>query len=183
MKGRDIVKDKGFFKKFGEYALYIILAIGLAFVCKNYVFARADVIGPSMQPTFNDKDIIFMEKISTETGHINRGEVVVFNSHDENGDNYIKRVIGIAGDRIGIKSGKVYLNGKVLTENYLPEEVVTEGNSAAAEYIVPKGYVFVLGDNRENSTDSRIIGPVNLKDVKGHVILRVYPFKNMNYFK
>jgi signal peptidase I len=177
------VKDKEFFKKFREYAFYIILAIGLALVCRSYVFARTDVIGSSMQPTFNDKDVIFMEKISTETGHINRGEVVVFNSHDENEDNYIKRVIGIAGDKIEIKSGEVYLNGKVLTESYLPEEVVTEANSAVAEYVVPEGYIFVLGDNRKNSTDSRIIGPVNLKDVKGHVILRVYPFKNINYFK
>jgi signal peptidase I len=177
------VKDKKFFKKFMGYVFCIILAIGMALVCRSYVFARADVIGPSMEPTFNDKDIIFMEKISTETGHINRGEVVVFNSHDENEDNYIKRVIGIAGDKIEIKSGKVYLNGEVLTENYLPKGVVTESNSAAVEYVVPQNYIFVLGDNRENSTDSRIIGPVNLKDVKGHVILRVYPFKNINYYK
>ncbi|WP_446899803.1 signal peptidase I [Clostridium sp. LBM24168] len=177
------MENKGSFKKFTEYAFPIILAIGLAFICRSYVFARTDVIGPSMQPTFSDKDIVFMEKISTETGHINRGEIVVFNSHDENEDNYIKRVIGIPGDKIEIMSGKVYLNGKILAENYLPEGVITESNSAVTKYVVPEGYIFVLGDNRQNSTDSRIIGPVNLKDVKGHVILRVYPFDNINYFK
>lgn len=177
------MKNKKIFRETAEYALCIILAIGFAFVFRSYVFARANVIGSSMQPTFSDKDVIFMEKISTETGHINRGEVIVFNSNDENEDNYIKRVIGIAGDKIEIKSGMVYLNGKVLAENYLPKGVVTEPNSSTREYVVPEGYIFVLGDNRGNSTDSRIIGPVNLKDIKGHVVLRIYPFKNMHYFK
>ena len=174
--------NKTIFKNVKEYIFTILLAFGLAFIFQSYVFAKSIVRGPSMQPTFNDKDVIFLEKVSTETGHINRGEIVVFNSKDKNNDIYIKRVIGIAGDKIEIKKGKVYLNGQPLAENYLSQDTITEPNSFNTKYVIPKGYIFVLGDNRENSTDSRIIGPINIKDVKGHVIFRAYPFKDISTF-
>lgn len=174
--------NKIIYKKGKEYLLTILLALGIAFVFHSYVFAKAIVIGPSMQPTFNNKDVIFLEKVSTETGHINRGEIVVFNSKDKNNDIYIKRVIGIEGDKIEIKDGKVYLNGQSLAENYLSQDTITEPNSFNRSYVIPKGCIFVLGDNRENSTDSRIIGSINIKDVKGHVIFRAYPFKDISIF-
>lgn len=162
--------------------VYIVVVIVIAAILQRFVFARVTVTGPSMQPTFSNNDIIFLEKISTEIGHINRGEIVIFNSQDENNDNYIKRVIGVAGDKIEIKKSKVYLNGKELQEKYLPIETKTEPNSFTTIYTIPKGYIFVLGDNRENSTDSRILGNISLKQVKGHVIFRIYPFKNMKIF-
>lgn len=176
------MKHKNFLGNIGGYIFYILLAVGFALVFRTYVFARTTVTGPSMQPTFHDKDSIFLEKLSTETGHIKRGEIVTFNSKDENNDDYIKRVIGIAGDKIDIKDGKVYLNGNCLSENYLPRGTITEPNSLITQYVIPEGYIFVLGDNRGNSTDSRILGPINLKDVKGHVILRVYPFDSVKAF-
>ncbi len=176
------MEHKGVLRNIGGYIFYIILAVVFALTFRTYVFARANVIGPSMQPTFNDKDSVFLEKVSTETGHISRGEIVTFYSKDENNDDYIKRVIGIAGDKVEIKDGKVYLNGQLLSENYLPEGTITEPNSLTTQYVIPEGYIFVLGDNRGNSTDSRILGPINLKDVKGHVILRVYPFSNIKAF-
>lgn len=175
-------KHKKIAKELMNYMGCILLAIGFAFAFHTYVFAKSYVVGPSMQPTFNNNDVIFLEKISTETGHINRGEVIVFNSKDENNDDYIKRVIGIAGDKIDIKDGKVYLNEKLLSENYLPQGTVTDPNSINTEYIIPEGYIFVMGDNRGNSTDSRILGPINLKDVKGHVIFRAYPFDKISTF-
>ncbi|BAH07589.1 signal peptidase I [Clostridium kluyveri] len=165
-----------------KYVLIILLVVGFAFLFHNYVFARVTVTGPSMQPTFNNKDVIFVEKISTKIGNINRGEIIIFDSNNENNDIYIKRVIGIAGDKINIKDGKVYLNGQILTESYLPQGTITKANSSTTEHVVPKGYIFVLGDNRGNSTDSRILGLINIKDVKGHVILRAYPFKNISTF-
>ncbi|MFL0197497.1 signal peptidase I [Clostridium sp. WILCCON 0269] len=176
------MNNKTIFITIKEYALSILVAIGFAFVFHSYVFARADVTGPSMQPTFNDRDVIFVEKVSTEIGHINRSEIVIFNSKNQNNDTYIKRVIGIAGDKIDIKDGKVYLNGQAITESYLPQGTITEPNSFNTEYVIPKGYIFVLGDNRGNSTDSRILGLINIKDVKGHVIFRAYPFKNISIF-
>ncbi|WP_368489595.1 signal peptidase I [Clostridium sp. BJN0013] len=176
------MNHKTIFKSLKEYILIILLALGFLFIFHSYVFARVDVIGPSMQPTLNNKDILFVEKISTEIGHINRGEIVIFNSNNENNDNYIKRVIGIADDKINIRDGKVYLNGQLLSENYLPQGTITECNSSNTDYVIPEGYIFVLGDNRENSTDSRILGFINIKDIKGHVIFRAYPFKYINIF-
>lgn len=176
------IKNKSFLKELRSYAGYILLAICFAIIFQTYVFARKDVDGPSMQPTFNNKDVIFIEKISTEIGNINRGEIIVFNSKDENNDNYIKRVIGIAGDKINIENGKVYLNGKLLPEGYLPKGTITEPNSINTQYVIPKGHIFVMGDNRGNSTDSRMLGPINLKDIKGHVVFRLYPFNKISTF-
>ncbi|WP_207876602.1 signal peptidase I [Clostridium sp. HV4-5-A1G] len=164
------------------YIIYILIIFGLAFILQSYVFSRVVVSGPSMQPTFNNNDVIFIEKVSTEIGYINRGEIIVFNSHRESNSNYIKRVIGIAGDKIRIKNSKVYLNGKLLSEDYLPKGTDTESNSINTEYIVPNGYVFVLGDNRGNSTDSRILGPISVRDITGHVVIRIYPFSEIKIF-
>lgn len=161
----------------------ILLPIGLALGINHYVFAGGTVDGPSMQSTLHNKDILFFEKISTETNHINRGDIVAFNSRDENNDNYIKRVIGIAGDTVEIKNDKVYLNGEELNESYLEPGTPTEPLSFKTKYIVPEGYIFVLGDNRTNSTDSRILGPINIKDVKGHAVVRVFPFNKMSILK
>ncbi|WP_338432777.1 signal peptidase I [Clostridium tyrobutyricum] len=176
------MENKKLKKSITSYIVYIIVVIVIAVILQRFVFARATVTGPSMQPTFSNNDIIFLEKISTEIGHINRGEIVIFNSQDENNDNYIKRVIGVAGNKIEIKNSKVYLNGKELQEKYLPIGTKTEPNSSITTYTVPKGYIFVLGDNRENSTDSRILGNISLKQVKGHVVLGLYPFKNIKIF-
>lgn len=174
--------NRTIFNMMKKYVLIILLVVGFAFLFHNYVFARVTVTGPSMQPTFNNKDVIFVEKISTKIGNINRGEIIIFDSNNENNDIYIKRVIGVAGDKINIKDGKVYLNGQILMESYLPQGTITKANSSTTEYVVPKGYIFVLGDNRGNSTDSRMLGLINIKDVKGHVILRVYPFENISTF-
>ncbi|MBI6871425.1 signal peptidase I [Clostridium aciditolerans] len=169
-------------KEIKEYAISIIAALFIALLFHNYVFARATVEGPSMQPTLHNKDILFLEKISTETSNVKRGQIVVFDSKNENGDYYIKRVIGVAGDIVEIKNGHVYLNGNMLNENYLSANNITEPLSTQSRYTVPSGYVFVLGDNRTNSIDSRILGPINLKDLKGHAVIRVFPFDSIEMF-
>jgi signal peptidase I len=169
-------------KQVKEYGISILIAIGLAFVLHSYVFARATVDGPSMQPTFHTNDVVFLDKLSVETGNIKRGEIVVFNSRDENNDDYIKRVIGVAGDEVKIMNGKVYVNGKELNESYLAPGTITEPITPRTTYKVPAGDIFVLGDNRTNSTDSRILGFIKLKDVKGRVVFRAYPFNEIRTF-
>lgn len=159
----------------------LILAILFAIGINKYIFARADIEGTSMLNTLNDKDITFVEKISSITHIVKRSEIIIFNSRNENNDLFIKRVIGIAGDKIQIKNGKVYINGKIISEPYLTNNTITTSGPFIGNriYTVPKGYVFVLGDNRGNSTDSRFFGPVNIDDIKGHAIIRVYPLKNI----
>lgn len=169
-------------KEIKDYAISITVALAIALVFHTYVFARATVQGPSMQPTLQNNDILFLEKISTETSNVKRGQIVVFDSKDENGDYYIKRVIGIAGDTVEIKNGHVYLNGSMLNESYLSSNNITEPSTDESKYIVPDGSVFVLGDNRTNSKDSRVLGPIKIKDLKGHAVVRVFPFNKATVF-
>lgn len=169
-------------KEIKEYGLSILVALVLAFGFHSYVLARANVDGPSMQPTLHNNDVIFLEKLSVETSNIKRGEIVVFDSKNENNDYYIKRVIGLAGDKVDINDGKVYVNDKQITENYLAPDTITEPITPQTTYKVPEGQVFVLGDNRSNSTDSRMLGCINTKDLKGHAILRAYPFNQIRTF-
>ena len=168
-----------------DYGISIIAAIIIAVTFRTYVFARADVDGKSMYSTLNDKDVLFVEKVSLLTHKINRGQIVIFDSKNYTNDIYVKRVIGIEGDEIEIKDGKVYLNGTALQENYLDENTVTNPGPFIlknGKYKVEKDYVFVLGDNREDSVDSRILGPISTKDLKGHVVVRVYPFNKFRLF-
>lgn len=178
-------KEKSVSRKTFEWVFTIAIAILIAVLFRNYVIARADVDGPSMQNTLHDKDVLFVEKISQLSKNIKRGQIVIFDSGNENHDIYIKRVIALGGDKIQIANGKVYLNGSVLKEDYLSLNTVTETGpflENAGIYTVPKGYIFVMGDNRGNSTDSRILGPIDINKVKGHVILRAYPFKDFRTF-
>jgi signal peptidase I, bacterial type len=169
-------------KEIKEYGISIVVALFLAFIFHSYVLARANVDGPSMQPTLHNNDVIFLEKLSVETNNIKRGEIIVFDSKNENHDYYIKRVVGVAGDQVEIKDGKVYVNGNQIVENYLSEDTITEPITPKTTYKVPEGEVFVLGDNRGNSTDSRMLGCINIKDIKGHAILRAYPFNQIRTF-
>lgn len=182
MSNSEEVNKINIFKEIKEYGLSIIIALALAFIFHSYVLARANVDGPSMQPTLHNNDVIFLEKLSIETNNIKKGEIIVFDSKNENNDYYIKRVIGVAGDQVEIKDGKVYVNGNQIVENYLAQGTITEPISPKTTYKVPEGQVFVLGDNRGNSTDSRMLGCINVKDVKGHAIFRAYPFNQIKIF-
>lgn len=186
IKNEDNLKDKiRIDKQIKEYAVSIVVAVIIALTLRSYVFARADVEGNSMVSTLHNRDVIFVEKLSLLTNSIKRGQIIIFNSKNANGDIYVKRVIGIEGDQIEIKDGQVYLNGEILQEDYLDPNTKTATGTFLlnkGKYTVPKDHVFVLGDNRGNSLDSRILGPINIKEIKGHTIFRVYPFNKMRIF-
>lgn len=168
-----------------EYVISIVVALILALLCKNFVFARADVDGPSMLSTLHDKDVLFVEKISLYTHSVKKGQIIIFDSHNELNEIFVKRVIATAGDTVQVSNGKVFLNGTELKEPYLdPMTVTREGNFLKEDmvYKVPSGYIFAMGDNRENSLDSRSIGAIKVSDLKGHVVLRAYPFNSFRTF-
>lgn len=102
-----------------------------------------------------------------------------------NKTSYIKRVIGIAGDKIEIKDGKVYLNDELLQEDYLDEGVITDMGTYGlfSEVVVPEGYVFVMGDNRGHSTDSRCFGCIPVSKIEGKVLIRFWPFNKFGKVK
>lgn len=171
--------------QFKEYAFSIIVAIVIALTFRTYVFARADVEGHSMDSTLNNADVLFVEKLSLLTHSIKKGEIIIFDSKNATNDIYVKRVIATEGDQIEVKNGKVYLNNKEINEPYLDKGVITNPGPFLTTnqiYKIEPGHIFVMGDNRGDSVDSRILGPIAVKDVKGHVILRAFPFNKMRFF-
>lgn len=152
----------------------ILLALFL-FLAINFVSARIRVDGNSMQPNFHDGDYVVVNRLAYRTGEIVRGDVVVFPAPNNPELDYIKRVIALPGDLIAIYNGAVVVNGVTIEEDYLLEPQV--GNYA--ERIVPEGMVFVMGDNRNNSDDSRNWGFLPIDQIIGRAAFRYWPFSDM----
>lgn len=148
----------------------LLLSIVL-FLAVNAVSARIRVESVSMQPTLNPDDFVIVNKLAYRLGSPSRGDVIVFKyPPDPGSEPYIKRVIGLPGDRVHIADGDVYVNGILLIEPYLPEATRRGG-----DWLVPGGNLFVLGDNRNNSSDSRAWGMVPLDLVIGKAALVYWP--------
>lgn len=154
----------------------IITLIFYLFV--NIFIFTAKVDGPSMLSTFEHGDLILVNRIaySLDNSLPEYEDVIIF-TNEYKGYELIKRVIGLPGDHIEIKEGKVYRNGTLLTEIYLDTSILPNGTEGNVDEIINEGHVFVMGDNRANSADSRYpeIGQINMKDVKGKVFLRMIP--------
>ena len=164
-----------------EFAKTIILALVIALVITTFIKPTL-VKGYSMFPTIEPNNYLIVNKIPYITGAPERGDIVVFKAHiySDNGEekDLIKRVIGLANDVIEVRDGVVYRNGEALEEDYIYGGV-TPGNMAP--FTVDEGYIFVMGDNRPNSMDSRdpSIGEVAVADILGRVDLRLYPFSEI----
>jgi signal peptidase I len=151
-----------------------IQTIGLAlllFLIINFLSARIRVDGRSMEPSFHDGDYVIVNRLAYSLGELQRGDVIVFPYPLNTEEDFIKRVIALPGDRIAIQDGSVVLNGNQLEEDYL--DVIPRGDMA--EIIVPLGHAFVMGDNRNDSSDSRIWGPLDVKDIIGKAVYRYWP--------
>jgi signal peptidase I len=182
---KNIIDKKTVKKITKDWVIPLAIGLVLATSVRTYALTRVDVNGISMATTLENKDIMFEEKISLYTDNIKHGDIITFDSHDKEMPSYIKRVIGLAGDQIEIINGKVYLNGSKLEENYLAAKTLTFGDDFLqnnTKYTVPAGQVFVMGDNRRDSSDSRYFGPVKIKDIQGKVFVRVFPFHSFKLF-
>lgn len=156
---------KGFIKEYLPYVIIIILVL----LFKRYIISPIRVNGPSMLDTLEDKDIMILNEISYKFTGLKRFDIVVVRYNNEY---LIKRVIGLPGEKIKYQDNKLYVNGKEVKENF-SHEVTADFD----EVTVGDNKYFVLGDNRVNSTDSRIIGAVSIKDIRGTTKLTIYPFK------
>lgn len=124
------------------------------------------VMGDSMKPTLSDKQYIFISENRNEL--LDHGKVIVFSV---SGATYVKRIIGLPGEVVELREGYVYVNGEKLSETYLLEEGKTFCRASACPPVtVPNGYVYVLGDNREQSDDSRVLGFISVDTIEGVVI-------------
>lgn len=174
------------------------IALALAVLINVFVFEMTGVDGDSMNPTLEHGDRLFAVKINQVFKNIPKhGSIVIVDGNtmrdrtiiDEikdsaivstilrrkNRDLLIKRVIGVPGDVLEFRDNRLYRNGELLEEDYINEEMIM-GNETIK---VPEDHVFVMGDNRNNSKDSRAIGPVPLKNVRAKVIIRLFPLNKL----
>jgi len=142
-----------------------------------FLYQPVKVEGTSMLPGLEDQERIFVNKFVYRLEPISRGDVIVFRYPRDTSKSYIKRVIGVAGDRIRIVEGLVYVNDFPLTEDYVPQQY-TDWRSAP-EMTVPDGSYFVLGDHRNLSEDSRIFGTVEVKLVVGKAVFGYWPMEKL----
>lgn len=175
-----VSKKKDVKKEVFEWIKSIALAAVCAFLIVRYVFSFTVVDGRSMFPTLHDGDRLVELKFEKWYRDFQRGDIVVFkDAQQTSGDYYVKRILAVAGDRIQIRDGEVFVNSEKLREAYIASEhLETEGD---LDLVVPEGHVFVLGDNREHSAslDSRRFGPVKVSSIAGRCVLRVYPFSRI----
>lgn len=143
----------------------------------TFLYQPVRVEGTSMLPRLENQDRLFINKFVYHVESINRGDVVVFHYPLDPEKSYIKRVIGLPGDRIWIDHGQVWLNGKPLKEDYVPPEYQDE--RSMAEMVVPKDSYFMMGDHRSISSDSRDFGPVERRLIYGKAEFVYWPAKDV----
>ena len=168
-------KEKGSFLK--ELLIYVCIFIVLWRVIPAYVIERTIVDGTSMQNTLQDEEQLMVERLSYRFSDPKRFDIVILMPYGEDVDEYfIKRVIGLPGETIQIKDGEIYIDGEILEENYGKEPII-DGGIANEPLTLGDDEYFVMGDNRNDSDDSRAdyIGPITRNLIKGKAILRVWP--------
>jgi len=147
----------------------------LLFLAINFISARIRVDGSSMVPSFHDGDYVIVNRLAYELGEIERGDVIVFPYPLDPEEDFIKRVIGLPGDRVSVNDGQLFLNGTPLDEEYIREPM----RATMDEVVVPAGYVYVMGDNRNDSDDSRRWGPLSIEAIIGKAVFRYWPLADV----
>lgn len=159
-----------------DWIAHIAIAVIIGALIVIFVGQRTIVHEISMEPTLSEGDNLLVEKISYRFGWLKRGDIIVFKS-PESERQLIKRLVALEGDKVDIKDGKVYVNDEIFLTG-LPDEPETPlgPNPEFNSLVVPEGYVYVLGDNRQFSLDSNDFGPIDKKWIKGRAVFRFYPF-------
>ena len=166
-----------------EFIQSIVLALSVFVLVYLFVAQPNEVNGRSMEPNFLDKEYLLTDKLSYQFGDPSRGDVVIFKapaseSCSAEGCEYIKRVIGMPGDKVMIQNGSVYLNGELLDQSFLPDGIMTEVEEymqEGIEVIVPEGQYLCFGDNRGNSRDGRAFGPIKRDSIVGKAFFKYWP--------
>jgi signal peptidase I len=150
-----------------------VISLAISIFIIVFLYQPVKVEGTSMMPGLADQERIFINKYAYRIGMIERGDVVVFRYPGDPSKNYIKRVVGVPGDVVEIRSGAVYLNGSRLVEPYVPVQFRDE--RSMGEISVPAGSYFVLGDHRNLSSDSRDFGAVERGAIFGKAVFAYWP--------
>ncbi len=175
-----LVPSESVWRRFFETRYWLrdlILSLLLAFVVIVFLYQPVQVEGTSMMPRLSNHERIFINKYVYRFEPIRRGDIVVFKYPLDTSKSYIKRVVGLPGEWVSIRDGRVYINGRLLTETYIPPSYVDHENCPST-YVEPDHY-FVLGDHRESSNDSRVWGTVDREYIYGKAVFVYWPFSQM----
>jgi signal peptidase I len=154
-----------------EVVVIVVAAFALALLIQQFLVKPFYIPSPSMVPTLIEGDRVLVNRLVYRYAEPERGDIVVFHPPFATGDDYIKRVVAVGGDTVEVREGRLYVNGIPQDEPYLPEEMDTPLSPEE----VPAGHVFVMGDNRNLSGDSRIFGPVSEDELVGRAFLIYWP--------
>lgn len=177
-------KKRSILREVVSMIMYLLIVCGGVYLIVHFVGERTEVRGESMYPALNDGDNLIVDKISYRFTDPKRFDVVVFPFQYQEGTFYIKRIIGLPGETVQIYDGDIYINGKVLQESYGYEEI-TNGGLASKQITLGEDEYFVLGDNRNNSADSRepSVGNISKDDIIGKAWVRIWPLSEIEFLK
>ena len=165
-----------------EWIMVFVVAAAMAFVVRTFIFEPVRVDGSSMLYTLTDSEFMIATKFDYLLGDPERFDIVICNYPNTSDGMYrVKRVIGMPGETMELRAGELYIDGEHIEQNF----DMTPNETYFGPYTVPEGHYFVLGDNRNNSKDSRsaMVGPLSRDEIKGHVRAVVFPFGNMRLMK
>lgn len=168
-------------KALNSWVRDLVFALVVAFFIIVFLYQPVKVEGGSMEPGLEDQERIFINKLVYRWENIARGDIVVFRYPRDPRKSFIKRVIGLPGDRVRISYGHVYVNGKLLQELYVPEEFLD--TNSYPETLVPARTYFVLGDHRNSSNDSREFGPVARSYIYGKAVFGYWPMEKVGVLR
>ena len=178
-------KEMDLKKEILSWVFYIGFVLILTWLIITFVGQRTVVDGRSMNATLNDRDNLIVEKLSYRFSDPKRFDIIVFPPQGAPKEHYIKRIIGLPGETVQIdKDGNIYINGEILEENYGLETIQNPGRASEPITLGDDEY-FVLGDNRNNSTDSRMekVGNVKRETITGWAWLRIWPLSDIGFLK
>lgn len=170
------------FSSIGQFLLSfletVVVALVISIVLYLFIMTPHEVIGNSMHPTYQNGEYLMANKLLYRFQDPQRGDVIIFKYSDT--QDFIKRVIGLPGDKVMLKDGHIYINNQLVDESsYLSNSIYTNGGEFLHEgetITVPDNEYFVCGDNRPHSSDSRTFGPISKEDIKGKAWLVYFPF-------
>ena len=165
--------SSGFHRELRVWARDLVVAVGLAMIIIVFFYQPVKVEGTSMAPLLSDQERIFINKFVYHFEPIGRGDVVVFWYPLDRTKSFIKRVVGLPGDEVEIRRGRVYINGKSLEEPYVPSQYVD--TAAYGPVQIPRDEYFVMGDHRISSNDSRVFGTVPSHFIYGRAVFAYWP--------
>ena len=177
--------EKNMKKEILSWVFYILFVVALTYVIITFVGQRTRVDGRSMMNPLSDGDNLIVEKLSYRFGDPERFDIIVFRPYENEKEYYIKRIIGLPGETVQIdENGKIYINGEVLEENYGAETIRSAGRASEPITLGENEY-FVMGDNRNNSKDSRSedVGNVSRSQIIGRAWVRIWPLSKIGVLK